>query len=317
MNTSRTKSNLSFDPDHLGLLAAFVAVAESLSFAEASEVLHLTSSTVSRKVSRLESVLGIRLFHRTTRKVALSEAGSLYYGMCRGILDSLVEADSQIASLNHEPRGQLRLSVPVAFGHLHMSSAFVAYLERYRKVTLEACFTDRFVDLIGEDFDLSVRIGHLPDSSLIARKLAVNQRLLVVSPDYIQRYGVPATPADLAHHECIRYNLYKSGGNIWQFQKGHQEQSVKVSGRYRCDNSQAVAGIAEQGLGIGLVASYVCHESIREGRLIPLFSDWKIVPESNIYLCYPSSSMLSAKVRSFVDFMVDHFATHDWEHSNG
>lgn len=312
MTIARQKSTITFDPDHLGLIAAFVAVAESLSFAEASDMLHLTSSTVSRKVSRLEKALGMRLFHRTTRKVALSEAGNMYYGMCRGILDSLAEADMQMASMNLEPRGQLRVSVPVAFGHLHMSSAFVAYLERHTKVTLETCFTDRFVDLIGEDFDLSVRIGHLPDSSLIARKIANNERLLVVSPRYAERYGLPATPADLAHHECIRYNLYRAGGNVWQFKRGHNEESVKISGRYRCDNSEAVAAIVERGQGIGLVAGYVCHDRIRRGTLIPLLGDWQVVPESNVYLCYPSARMLSPKVRSFVDFMIRHFADKDW-----
>jgi DNA-binding transcriptional LysR family regulator len=309
---STSTYNLAFDPDRLGLIAAFVAVADKLSFAEAGDILNLTASTISRKVLRLEKTLGVRLFNRTTRKVALTEAGRLYHGQCRNILDSLNEADAMVTSLNHEARGLLRISLPVAFGRLHMPAVFGAYLERHSKVSLDACYSDRFVDLISEDFDLSIRIGMLPDSSLIARNVAVNHRILVASPAYIERFGVPTTPADLAHHECIRYNLYKSSGNVWRFRRGAEEESVSVSGHFRCDNSEVVADIAQRGLGIALVARYICHDQILSGTLVPLLQDWQTIPESNVYLCYSSARFLSPKVRSFVDFMLEWFRDVEW-----
>ncbi|AYD00615.1 LysR family transcriptional regulator [Neorhizobium sp. NCHU2750] len=306
------KPSTTFNPDRLGLIVAFVTVAEKLSFAEAASVLNQTPSTVSRKVLKLEESLGTRLFNRTTRTVALTEAGRIYHGHCRGVLDDLTQADALVASMNREPQGTLRVSLPVAFGHLHMSSAMVAFLQKHRKISVDAEYSDRFVDMINEDFDVSVRIGNLPDSSIVARKIATNNRLLVASPSYIEKYGVPTSPAELAHHQCVRYSLYKSAGNIWRFRKGARNEAVNITGSFRCDNSEAVSEVVQSGLGIGLVAGYICHRQIAAGDLVPILPDWQSTPESNVYICYSSTRFMSTKVRSFADFMFEHFKTPPW-----
>ncbi|WP_250482314.1 LysR family transcriptional regulator [Caballeronia sp. GACF5] len=312
MDNRGRQRNLTYDGDRLSLIVAFVTVADCLSFAEAGRLLMQTPSTVSRKVLRLEEILGARLFNRTTRSVALTEVGKLYHQECSMVLDYLSQADAKVTSSNDEPRGLLRVSVPVAFGHLHMSTAFVDYLQKYSKVSLEVCYSDKFVDLITEDFDASIRIGNLPDSSLIARFLGPNHRILVASPAYIQRFGEPHHPNDLANHDCIRYNLYKSSGNIWHFKKDKIEEAVSVVGRFRCDNSQAVSDAAEQGLGIGIVARYICDDKLRAGRLVEVLSDWKTTPESNIYFCYPSTRFLSPKVSSLATYIVERFRDAEW-----
>ena len=299
--------------DRLGLIVAFAAVAEKSSFAEAASALGLAAPTVSRKVQRLEEDLGVRLFNRTTRSVALTEAGKLYYTRCRSIIEELEEADAMLSSLARSPQGTLRLSLPVAFGHLHMSAPIAAFLSEYPKISIEAEYSDRFVDLIDEDFDAAIRIGNLPDSSLVARKLADNRRVLVAAPSYVERFGMPAHPSDLAHHQCVRYARYKSAGNTWRFRRGAQNETVAVTGGFRCDNSEAVSEVAEAGLGIGLVAGYVCHRQIRDGGLVQVLADWETVPDSSIYFCYSSSRFLTAKIRLFADFLVAAFRTSPWE----
>ena len=306
------KQSLAFNPDRLGLIIAFVVVAEKLSFAEAASFLSQTPSTVSRKVSRLEEALGVRLFNRTTRRVALTEAGRLYNSHCRTVLDELSEADALVSSMNQEPQGTLRISLPVAFGHLHMSRPMAFFLKRYRKISIEAEYSDRFVDLINEDFDITIRIGNLPDSSIVARKLAPNDRVLVASPDYIERFGAPEAPADLLHHQCVRYSLYKSAGNAWRFRKGARTETVNITGAFRCDNSEAVSELAEEGLGIGLVAGYVCYRQVAAGTLVRMLPEWTTMPESNIYTCYSSVRFMTQKVRLFSDFLVDHFRDAPW-----
>src|ERR1700730_2242384 len=196
----------SVDVERLNLIASFVSVAEHLSFIAAANVIGTSPSTVSRKVSRLEDALGLRLFERTTRRVALTEAGRLYHAQCVQIFNHLADADAMIASLNSEPGGLLRVSFPVAFGRLQLSEIIGEFLDAYPKVKVEANYTDRFVDLIEESYDAVVRVGTLPDAPLIPRKIAENRGLVVASPAYLERYGVPYAPADLASHHCLSFS---------------------------------------------------------------------------------------------------------------
>lgn len=308
-----SRSGLATSADRLGLIVAFVTVAEKLSFAEAASALSLTASTVSRKVQRLEQDVGVRLFNRTTRSVALTEAGKSYYTRCRAIIEELDEADAMLASLNQAPQGTLRLSLPVAFGHLHMSVPIAAFLAQYPKISIEAEYSDRFVDIINEDFDVTIRIGNLPDSSIVARKLAENRRILVAAPAYVEKFGLPSLPSDLAHHQCVRYARYKSAGNTWRFSKGGQNEAVNITGSFRCDNSEAVSEVAEAGLGVGLVAGYVCYRQLREGRLVRVLPEWETVPDSKIYFCHSSSRFLTTKIRLLGDFLAASFRNPPWE----
>ena len=293
------------DDERLGLIIAFMAVVDTGSFAAAAERLRQTPSTVSRKVQRLEERLGARLLNRTTRSSALTEAGTIYLRYCRSVSELLGAAEAEVSSLSRSPQGLVRLSMPVAFGQRHITPLLSEFLEIYPRIEVEASFNDRFVDMIAENFDLSIRIGNLPDSSLVARKLTANRRLLVASPTYIEKFGAPTAPADLSHHDCIRYLLYRSSGNIWKFRRqgSREEQSVNVVGSFRCDNSEAVNTFALSGLGIGIVADYICHGALERGDLVQLLPEWQVVPESGIYACWPSTRMLMPKVRYLIDFL--------------
>ncbi|MBT9385426.1 LysR family transcriptional regulator [Pseudooceanicola sp. CBS1P-1] len=294
------------DEEKLGLITAFMAVCDNGSFAAAAEALRLTPSTVSRKVMRLEERLGTRLFNRTTRRVALTEAGVIYLRSCRQVTELLMTAEAEVSSLSVFPHGLVRITMPVAFGQRTLAGMLSEFLQIYPRIEIEASFNDRFVDMIAENYDLSIRIGKLPDSSLVAKKLASNRRLLVASPAYVAQYGAPVVPSDLAHHECIRYLLYRSSGNIWRFGRGdgsRREETVNVEGSFRCDNSESVQTFALQGLGIGIVADYICHDALRRGDLVRLLPEWNVLPESGIYACWPGNRMLMPKVRHLIDFL--------------
>jgi Transcriptional regulator len=309
------RNGRNFDPDRLGLILVFLAVAEHLSFAAAAEVLSQNASTVSRKVSRLEERLNVRLFKRTTRTVALTEAGRLYQRHCAVILDRLQAADSVLSSMNtDEPQGVLRLSLPVAFGHLHLVEPIARFMALYPRVTVEAQFSDRFVDLIGEDFDAAIRIGNLPDASFIARKLASSPRLVVASPAYVAHQILPETPRDLAGHPCMRYSRYKSSGDIWHFQRDDRSEivNVTINGQFRADSSDAIAKMVAAGVGIGIIPQYICAAGLRSGELVQILPEWEFQPASSIYICYPNSKLVTSKLRVFSKFLVDHFRSPAW-----
>ncbi|APX24505.1 transcriptional regulator [Salipiger profundus] len=319
MNSPTLKTAFTYadlDEEKLGLISAFMAVCDNGSFAAAAEMLRLTPSTVSRKIMRLENRLGVRLLNRTTRRVNLTEAGAIYLRSCRAVTELLVAAEAEVSSLSVSPHGLVRVTVPVAFGQRHIAPLLSEFLQVYTRIEIEAAFNDRFVDMIAENFDVSIRIGNLPDSSLVAKKLASNQRLLVASPKYLEQYGAPRRPADLADHDCIRYLLYRSSGNIWRFghRKGERpEEAVSVQGSFRCDNSESVQTFALQGLGIGIVADYICHDALKRGDLVRLLPDWTVLPESGIYACWPGNRMLVPKVRHLIDFLHSRLQQVPWE----
>jgi DNA-binding transcriptional LysR family regulator len=311
-NIGGSNARSSVDVDRLNLIASFVSVAEHLSFIAAANVIGTSPSTISRKVSRLEDALGLRLFERTTRRVALTEAGRLYHAQCVQIFNHLADADAMIASLNSEPSGLLRVSFPVAFGRLQLSEIISEFLDAYPKVKVEANYTDRFVDLIEESYDAVVRIGSLPDSTLIARKISANRRLVVASPAYLERHGVPCEPLDLASHHCLSFSHYSASGSVWRFKLDNRIDEVKISGEFRSDNSEAIYETALRGRGIGLVASYLCYDSIEKGDLVPLLPEWTSVPEASVYVAYSSSKHLAPKVRVFSDFLVQKLKNVPW-----
>ncbi|WP_011581981.1 MULTISPECIES: LysR family transcriptional regulator [Chelativorans] len=304
------------DPDRFGLIVAFVSVAEHLSFAEAAEELNLKSSTISRQVSKLEDSLGVRLFSRTTRRVSLTEAGKLYLKECRSLLKNLTDMDAMVSSLNAEPRGCLRVSLPVALGRLYLNSTITAFLNLYPNLQIEADFSDRFVDIVGEGYDLVVRTGTLPSSGLIAKKIASNKRVLVASPRYIAKHGVPATPQDLADHNCLRFSHYASSGSNWQLAKHEQREVVEVNGNFVSNSSDAICEAAVGGLGIALIASYLAHDGIQSGGLVCLLPGWTSQPEAGIYVMYPSTRYLTPKVKAFTSFLEKRFRGVDWNTDN-
>jgi DNA-binding transcriptional LysR family regulator len=303
----------SVDANRFAQITAFVAVAEHKSFAVAAEALNLKPSSVSRQVSKLEDALGVRLFARTTRRIALTEAGLQYYHDCCSVLARLSEADATVSSLNAQPRGLLRITAPVAFGRLHLTPVLATLLARNPELTAEINYSDRYVDLVGERYDVAIRIGNLSKSGLIARKIASNRRLVVASPSYIRQHGEPHSPPDLASHNCLRFTHYSSSGGVWQFVRANRPEYVQVSGNLVSDNSETIYQAAVAGTGIAVVAGYLASDAIIKKQLIPLMTDWVTVPEAAIYAIYPNAQHLPPKVRAFIDALVEKFATVNWD----
>lgn len=289
--------------ERIHLIAAFVLVGNHLSFAKAATEANISSSTLSRKVSRLEELFGVRLLERTTRQVVFTQIGRVFFNHCSEILARLTEADEMVASFNSEPKGVLRVSVPVAYGHLVLSNIMADFAKAFPKVTVEANCTDRFVDILEEGYDAVIRIGTLPDSSLIARKISSNEKQLLASPSYIAAHGAPETPSGLSHHNCLCFSRYERSGTIWQFKQGEHIEGIKVQGDFRSDDAETILNAAQQGSGVAILANYISADAIASGRLVPILPKWHIWPESNIYICYPSNKHLQPKTRAFSDFL--------------
>ena len=305
-------TNVEFSPsrasDRIALIECFVAVAETLSFAKAAVALAMTPSAVSRRVARLEARLHVRLLERTTRTVALTEEGRLYLGYCKQILEQLETADSVVRSHSLEPSGVLRISVPVALGRLYVQDIVTEYLQRFPKVHAVVDFSDRYVNLLEEKYDVAVRIGSLDDSGLIARRIAPNMRVLVASREYVLRNGLPETPADLAAHNCLCYSHYPSLGTVWRFMRGDETAAVKASISMMSNSSEAVFSAVTRGMGIGLVARYIIPDAaIDSGELVEVLPGWEPLPRSDIYVLF-SNRQLTAKARTFIDHLVATFA---------
>lgn len=293
------------DIERLALAAAFVAVADQLSFAKASILIGISTSTLSRKIAKLEDSLGFKLFERNTRRIALTEIGLIYYERCKEALANIDDTDEMIASMNGDPRGLLRISLPVAFGRIVMPNIISDFVRQNPRVQVEVAYTDRFVDLIEEGFNAVVRIGNLPDSTLIARKIGSNRRRLIASADYISRNGLPAKPADLVRHNCLCFRHHSHYRTLWNFQRGNDVDTVEVKGDFSSDNSESLNEAILRGMGVGIIANYICQKHIASGELVDLLPEWTLVPESQIYIVYGSSKYLLPKTRAFINCVVE------------
>jgi DNA-binding transcriptional LysR family regulator len=305
--------------DRLAAMHAFRRVIELGSFRAAARALGRSNAAVSKQVSDLEAELGATLIARTTRRLAPTEAGQAYYERCARILDDLTEANTAVASLQAAPRGLLRINAPMSFGLLHLARAMPAYIQCYPDVRVDLVLNDRAVDLLEEGFDVAIRVRtSLPDSSLIARRLAPVRRVLCAAPDYLERYGCPEQPEDLVRHRCLIYSLSTSPTE-WTFTlRGTNEpQPVKVPAYFTANSSIALREALLAGSGIALVPTFVVGPDIREGRLRTVLPQFES-PGHTMYALYPSARHLSPKVRSFVDFLVERYGDEpDWDRSAG
>jgi DNA-binding transcriptional LysR family regulator len=292
--------------DRLSALEAFVRVAETGSFSEAAHRLKTSKSAVSRLVSGLEADLGVRLIHRTTRSLTLTEAGRGYCERAGRILADLAEADQSVSRMQATPRGRLVVNAPMSFGHLHLGAAIPDFLARHADVTVDLTLTDRFVDLIDEGVDVAVRIGTLADSSLVARRLAPVRRVVCASSTYLAARGTPATPADLAAHDCIGYS-YSPQRQEWRFcEPDGREHPVAVTGRLSLNNGDAIRAAALRDAGLALLPTFIVGADLREGRLVSVLESF--VPQNmSLNAVYPHARHLSPKVRAFVDFLAERF----------
>jgi DNA-binding transcriptional LysR family regulator len=290
--------------DRIDAMSAFVAVADLQGFAPAARKLGLSPSGVTRLIAALEDRLGARLLQRTTRSVTLTDVGARYLERARRILADVEEAEVSAQAERTQPSGRLVVSAPIGFGRLHVSPIMSAYLKRYPEVSGELRLADRMVNLVEDGVDLAVRIGHLADSSLVARNVGDMRRIVVASKDYLKQRGEPKTPAEIAAHDTIQFGVAD-----WHFVEDGREVRVACTPRFITNSADAAIWHAEQGGGLTRVMAYQAAEAIKAGRLKVVLAQFE-QPPLPIHIVYPTSRLLSAKVRTFVDLVIE---ISDWK----
>ncbi|HET7539401.1 MAG TPA: LysR family transcriptional regulator [Polyangiaceae bacterium] len=289
--------------DRLAALQLFTRLVERGSFSAAARELGIKQSTASKWIAELESQFGVSLVQRTTRSVHVTEAGQQLLDGARQIVAAYDELQSQLEERAPEPKGRIRISVPVVFGRLFVVPAAATFVRRHAQVEVALVFNDRYVNLVEEGFDLAIRVGIPTDTSARGRKLADSRRVLVAAPKYLKKHGTPERPKDLQQHECL-FHVDASSQMIWRFAKGAQaEIPVAVRGRLAANNSEAVLALARDGLGIALLADWLVGDDLRSGKLVPLLESFS-TPPAPIYALSPAGRFTATAVRAMIDHLV-------------
>jgi DNA-binding transcriptional LysR family regulator len=274
-------------------------------FVKAARRLGLAKSVVSRRIARIEAELGTQLVNRTTRGVAPTDAGRELAERGKRILIEVTDAKAAVAAHRHGVAGSIRISLPLSFGIRLMAPVLASLRTTYPDLDIDASYSDTAVDLVAGRFDAAIRIGHLAPSTLVARRIAPVALILVASPDYAQRFGAPASPPDLARHECIIH----SGGpdrQVWRFQGANRRWSISPRGHLRLDNGEGLLQAAEAGLGIAALPDFIASDSIKSGRLVALLKDYSLRGGA-VYVVRPPGRMVTPKVRALTELMVEKF----------
>lgn len=286
-------------------MRAFVEVAGSGGFTRAARQLGIAKSIVSRRIAKMEKDLGVQLLRRTTRGVTLTEAGGEFRIRCERIVAEFDEATDAVAAHRSEIVGRLRIAAPNSFANL-LAPTLVDMGRQNPKLEIDASFTDRIVDLVAERFDVAIRVGQLPDSSMIARRIAPVHSIVVASPEYLERAGRPRAPSELANHTCLIYAT--PAGDDWRFRVGNRWTQVHVSGRFRSDNGDALIQWAIAGFGICNVPDIQVEDYIAEGKLVRLFEDLP-APEYGMFAVRPSGANPPARVRLLIESLIERFGS--------
>jgi len=286
-------------------MQVFVRVVDSGGIGNAAEQMGIAKSAVSRRLSELETRLGVSLINRTTRRSNLTEAGQNYYARSQRIINEIKELDSQTSDPDFSLKGTLRISVPLSFGLLHLTPALDLFRREHPELSLDLHFTDRETDLIEGGFDLAFRIGDLSDSSLKARKIAPIKLSLYASPEYLKTHGTPKTPPELKDHNFLKYGI--SDTNTWKIEDadGH-EHSIKIDANITANNGDFLNDMAIAGNGIIYSPSFISWKAVSMGKLIPILTDCRL-PLIYAYAVYPQTRYPSKKVRLFIDFLAERF----------
>lgn len=294
--------------DQLNALRIFLRVAETGSFSAAARQMTLSKSAVSKQITALEDHLSVKLLYRTTRNVSLTEEGRVYAARVQPLVEELELADRSMSQTDGHARGTLRINAPLNFGYSHIAPGLADFRATHPQLMIDLDLSDRFVDLVEEGFDLSIRItDQLEDSSLIARKLAPVDMVTLAAPDYLARAGTPAHPAQCADHDCLRYKG-RRGLHEWLFLGPDGERhGVRVKGPLISNNGEALRQAARDALGLVRLPSFTVVDDLRTGRLVPVLTDWP-PPTLGIYALYPANRHLSLKVRAFIDFLAQRFS---------
>lgn len=298
--------------DKLNSMKTFVEVVNSEGFTAAASRIGLSRAQVSKSVMQLEAHLGARLLNRTTRRISLTEIGRIYYERCKEILHEIEEVEGLAGEQSEQPRGTLTLAAPNSFGVLHLGPVISSYIRQYPDVRVSLSLNDRFIDVVSEGFDLAIRIAELEDSSLIARKIAPCRRVLVASPDYLEQHGAPKVPQDLAIHHCLVYSNDLTVGS-WTLNGVNGPESVRVNGPMCADNGDVLKDAAVDGLGVALLPTFIVGPDLGAGRLVQVLRDY--CPDTiSVYAVFPSRRYVSAKVRTFVNYLAESFGDRpEWE----
>jgi DNA-binding transcriptional LysR family regulator len=291
--------------DALQEMAVFARVVSAGSLSAAARDLGLSPALVSRRLAALEARLGVRLVHRTTRSLHLTVEGARYYDACSKVLAEIEDANAEVALGRAEPQGALKVALPASFGHQHVAPLIPQFADRYPKVELALSLSDRRVSVVDEGFDVAITIAHLEDSSLAARKLAPNRRVVCASPAYLRKHGSPRRPEDLARHNCLTTSDFAM---TWDYQDAEgRSRAVRVRGRYACDNWEVLREWALAGLGIALKSTWDVYRDLQAGRLVTLLPGYTFHSDVAIYAVYPHRRLLPAKTRVFIDFLAESF----------
>lgn len=284
-------------PEFLNDMALFVEVVKARSFRRAAEAIGMPNSTLSRRISGLEKMIGLRLLHRTTRKIEPTEAGQIYFERCKRIVDEARLAHEQLGEMLAQPSGLLRVSLPVDFAIAFLAPHIADFCRHFPGIRFEFDLTPRRVDLVTEPFDVAIRMGELPDSTLISRRLAELPRYLYASPRYLELSGEPSAPADLAKHECLCFPK----DSAWTLHDGAQTVEIAVDGRFRLNSIGMIRRMATLDLGIAMLAQEVVAEDLADGRLRRVLPDWRATPIS--VHAVTEARLLPAKTQRFIEFL--------------
>jgi len=293
--------------DYIAAIRAFLSAAELGSFSKAAARIEVKTSTVSRYITELERDLGIALFNRSTRGLVLTEGGRVFREQALVVVKSLEEAREVTSSLNRSPRGVLRVTMPCTFGRRHVIRHLPEFMDRYPKIDVDVVMTDEVLNIIESGIDLAIRIGVLPDSQLIARRLAAHRRVVCASPAYVVQHGAPASPAELAAHAALCFS--RTADDRWllvnRVRATQEAVSVTMRGRLRLDDTEAVLDLAMAGRGLALLPTWAIGDALRDGKLVQLLPEWEAQPAraaAAVWAVYPPKKTVSSKVRAFIDF---------------
>ena len=289
-------------------MAAFAAIAEARSFTRAAARVGRDATILSRRLQSLEERLGVRLLSRTTRSVSLTEAGAEFLVRVRAILASVDEAEAPRRHMPAAPAQLLRLALPGTFGRMWIGPLLPQFLAEFPDVRIEAEFSNRFADLVAENFDVGVRLGALEDSRLVARKVATRRRLLCAAPSYLARRGRPETPQALLEHSCLGFTGFQTFPAWEMTDREGRRLRVEVAGPLVSDDAEVLVEAAVQGVGLMMSTDWLVGRELADGRLVPILVDWTLADEGAVYVVTPSAKGQAAKTRAFADWIGKRFA---------
>lgn len=284
-------------------ISEFVSVAELESFTKAAQRIQQSTAHVSRSISALEQRLNIKLLYRTTRKVSLTQEGKLFYQHCRSILDSLDEAEQVVTQLQRKPKGKIKLTAPVTYGEQRILPLVNDFLAIHQDIEISAHITNQQIDLVEQGYDLAIRLGHLPDSTLMAKKLGQRKHYLCAAPSYIDKFGQPHSISELKNHNCLLGTL-----DYWRFKSNTGEKTIRVKGSIQYNSGISLVDAALKGLGLVQLPDYYVEAYIQRGQLVSLLAQHQ-EPDDGIWAIYPQNRHLSPKIRALVDYLDHHLSS--------